>query len=190
MGLTRDSPAFGSGAAAFSLWGGPTGVHAVSTARTTAGNALLRRAAPRCRERKIGREGVSLFGIKYWDSILSVWAGVTSQKFIIRYDPRDQSALFGDLDVAEDLTGFAIEFHQPGISFHRPAPQSPLVQLMPTCPVSSPLYPPPSTVLEMFRRAVTDRAGNNWESPQQGLRGTLPNRSDRIIGRDWPIKWG
>jgi putative transposase len=42
----------------------------------------------------IGREGVSLFGIKYWNSVLSIWAGVASQKFVIRYDPRDLSSIF------------------------------------------------------------------------------------------------
>jgi putative transposase len=45
-------------------------------------------------ERKIGREGVSLFGIKYWDSVLSVWAGVATHKFLVRYDPRDLSSIF------------------------------------------------------------------------------------------------
>lgn len=47
-----------------------------------------------CVERKIGREGISLFGIKYWDSVLSVWAGVAPHKFLIRYDPRDLSSIF------------------------------------------------------------------------------------------------
>ncbi|MGA9766417.1 MAG: Mu transposase C-terminal domain-containing protein [Rhodomicrobium sp.] len=45
-------------------------------------------------ERKIGRDGVSLFGIKYWDSVLSVWAGISEQKFVVRYDPRDLSAVY------------------------------------------------------------------------------------------------
>jgi putative transposase len=45
-------------------------------------------------ERQIGREGISLFGIKYWDSVLSVWAGTSKRKFIVRYDPRDLSVIF------------------------------------------------------------------------------------------------
>ena len=45
-------------------------------------------------ERKIGRDGINLFGIKYWDSVLSVWAGVSSETFIVRYDPRNLAAVF------------------------------------------------------------------------------------------------
>ena len=45
-------------------------------------------------ERKIGRDGISLFGIKYWESVLSVWAGISEHRFVIRYDPRDLSAIF------------------------------------------------------------------------------------------------
>ena len=45
-------------------------------------------------ERKIARDGISLFGIRYWESMLSVWAGVSTRKFIVRYDPRDLSAVF------------------------------------------------------------------------------------------------
>lgn len=45
-------------------------------------------------ERKVTREGVSLFNIKYWDSVLSVWAGMTDRRFFVRYDPRDLSVIF------------------------------------------------------------------------------------------------
>lgn len=45
-------------------------------------------------ERKIGRDGINLFGIKYWDSVLSAMAGVTEHDFIVRYDPRNLSAVF------------------------------------------------------------------------------------------------
>jgi len=45
-------------------------------------------------ERKIGREGISFDGIKYWDSVLSIWAGNLDRKVTIRYDPRDLSAIY------------------------------------------------------------------------------------------------
>jgi putative transposase len=45
-------------------------------------------------ERKISREGINLFGIKYWDSVLTVWAGVKEEPMIVRYDPRDMSRVF------------------------------------------------------------------------------------------------
>jgi putative transposase len=45
-------------------------------------------------ERKISREGINLFGIKYWDSVLTLWAGVRKEPMIVRYDPRDLSMVF------------------------------------------------------------------------------------------------
>jgi putative transposase len=45
-------------------------------------------------ERKIRRDGISLFGIRYWDSILSVWAGVSERKFLVKYDPKNLSVIF------------------------------------------------------------------------------------------------
>ncbi len=45
-------------------------------------------------ERKVGREGINLFGIKYWDSVLTVWVGASVERLIVRYDPRNLSAVF------------------------------------------------------------------------------------------------
>lgn len=45
-------------------------------------------------ERKIGRDGINLFGIKYWDTVLSALVGIMDRTFIVRYDPRNLSAVF------------------------------------------------------------------------------------------------
>lgn len=50
-------------------------------------------------ERSIRRDGVHLFGLRYWDDVLSAWAGRLSRRLRIRYDPRDLSCVF-----VEDLT--------------------------------------------------------------------------------------
>jgi putative transposase len=39
----------------------------------------------------VRRDGLHLFGIRYWDDILSVWAGRLSRPLRIVYDPRDLS---------------------------------------------------------------------------------------------------
>lgn len=44
--------------------------------------------------RLIRRDGVQMFRIFYWDSALSVLAGRSDQKFLVRYDPRDLSKVF------------------------------------------------------------------------------------------------
>lgn len=44
--------------------------------------------------RKIRRDGIELFGIRYWDNVLTLWAGITDGKFTVRYDPRDMSVVF------------------------------------------------------------------------------------------------
>lgn len=45
-------------------------------------------------ERTIRRDGVHLFGLRYWDDVLSAWAGRLSKRLRIRYDPRDLSCVF------------------------------------------------------------------------------------------------
>ncbi|MGO4568017.1 Mu transposase C-terminal domain-containing protein [Rhizobium sp. 2YAF20] len=46
-------------------------------------------------ERVIRRDGLHLFGLKYWDDVLSPWAGGPG-KMRVRYDPRDISCVFVD----------------------------------------------------------------------------------------------
>ncbi|MBB3165749.1 putative transposase [Rhizobium laguerreae] len=46
-------------------------------------------------ERVIRRDGLHLFGLKYWDDVLSPWAGGPG-KMRVRYDPRDISCVFAD----------------------------------------------------------------------------------------------
>jgi putative transposase len=45
-------------------------------------------------ERCIRRDGIHLFGIRYWDNVLTFWAGRSSRAFTMRYDPRDLSRIF------------------------------------------------------------------------------------------------
>jgi len=45
-------------------------------------------------ERGIRRGGVHLFGLRYWDDVLSPWAGRLDRKLRIKYDPRDLSCVF------------------------------------------------------------------------------------------------
>jgi putative transposase len=45
-------------------------------------------------ERSIRRGGVYLFGLRYWDDVLSPWAGRLDRKLRIKYDPRDLSCVF------------------------------------------------------------------------------------------------
>jgi len=40
-------------------------------------------------ERLIRRDGVRLFGVNYWDDVMSPWAGRTQRKHRVRYDPRN-----------------------------------------------------------------------------------------------------
>jgi putative transposase len=44
--------------------------------------------------REVRRDGITLFGIKYWDDVLSVWAGRSLGKIMVRYDPRNLSSVF------------------------------------------------------------------------------------------------
>src|SRR6202042_1641631 len=41
--------------------------------------------------RLIRRDGIQLFGIHYWDNVLSPFAGRSTDRNLIRYDPRDLS---------------------------------------------------------------------------------------------------
>jgi putative transposase len=45
-------------------------------------------------ERTVRRDGVHLHGIRYWDDVLSVWAGRISRPVRVAYDPRDLSKVF------------------------------------------------------------------------------------------------
>ena len=45
-------------------------------------------------ERSIRRDGVHLFGLRYWDDVLSPWAGRLGRRLRIKYDPRDLSCVF------------------------------------------------------------------------------------------------
>jgi putative transposase len=45
-------------------------------------------------ERQIRRDGIALFNIQYWDDILSVWAGRSTKKHRVRYDPRNMARVF------------------------------------------------------------------------------------------------
>jgi putative transposase len=44
--------------------------------------------------RLIRRDGIQMFGIHYWDSVLSPFAGRSKDKHLIRYDPRDLSHVY------------------------------------------------------------------------------------------------
>lgn len=45
-------------------------------------------------ERSIRRDGVRLFGLRYWDDVLSLWAGRLDRRLRVKYDPRDLSSVF------------------------------------------------------------------------------------------------
>jgi putative transposase len=44
--------------------------------------------------RMIRRDGIQLFGIHYWESVLSPFAGRSKERYLIRYDPRDLSHVY------------------------------------------------------------------------------------------------
>jgi putative transposase len=44
--------------------------------------------------RLIRRDGIQLFGIHYWDNVLSPFAGRSTNRYLIRYDPRDLSHVY------------------------------------------------------------------------------------------------
>jgi putative transposase len=45
-------------------------------------------------ERTVRRDGVHLHGIRYWDDVLSIWAGRIDRPMRVAYDPRDLSKVF------------------------------------------------------------------------------------------------
>lgn len=45
-------------------------------------------------ERMVRRDGIHLFGLRYWDDILSLWAGRQDRQLRVSYDPRDLSTVF------------------------------------------------------------------------------------------------
>ena len=45
-------------------------------------------------ERGVRRDGVHLFGMRYWDDVLSLWAGRLDRPLRVAYDPRDLSTIF------------------------------------------------------------------------------------------------
>ena len=45
-------------------------------------------------ERTVRRNGVHLNGLRYWDDVLSVWAGRLDRPLRVAYDPRDLSKVF------------------------------------------------------------------------------------------------
>jgi putative transposase len=45
-------------------------------------------------ERMVRRDGIHLFGLRYWDDVLSIWAGRQGRQLRISYDPRDLSTVF------------------------------------------------------------------------------------------------
>jgi putative transposase len=44
--------------------------------------------------RTVRRDGLHLFGLRYWDDILSLWAGRLDRPLLVAYDPRDLSSVF------------------------------------------------------------------------------------------------
>jgi putative transposase len=44
--------------------------------------------------RLVRRDGVHLFGIRYWDDVLSIWGGRLDRPLRVSYDPRDLSRIF------------------------------------------------------------------------------------------------
>jgi putative transposase len=45
-------------------------------------------------ERMVRRDGIHLFGLRYWDDVLSIWAGRQGRQLRVSYDPRDLSTVF------------------------------------------------------------------------------------------------
>ena len=45
-------------------------------------------------ERMVRRDGIHLFGLRYWDDVLGLWAGRLGRQIQVSYDPRDLSGIF------------------------------------------------------------------------------------------------
>lgn len=58
-------------------------------------------------DRLVRRDGIHLFGIRYWDDVLSIWAGRLDRPLRVCYDPRDLSRVFV---CAPDGTRWPIRF--------------------------------------------------------------------------------
>jgi putative transposase len=58
-------------------------------------------------DRLVRRDGIHLFGIRYWDDVLSIWAGRLDRPLRVSYDPRDLSRVFV---CAPDGTRWPIRF--------------------------------------------------------------------------------
>lgn len=44
--------------------------------------------------RQIRRDGIRLYNIRYWDNVLSPWAGRLKQPLLVKYDPRNLSRVY------------------------------------------------------------------------------------------------
>ena len=44
-------------------------------------------------KRMVRRDGIHLFGLRYWDDVLSLWAGRRDRQLRVSYDPRDLSTI-------------------------------------------------------------------------------------------------
>jgi putative transposase len=44
--------------------------------------------------RRIQKDGIHFYNIRYWDNILSPWAGRLRQTLLVKYDPRNLSRVF------------------------------------------------------------------------------------------------
>lgn len=58
-------------------------------------------------DRLVRRDGIHLFGLRYWDDVLSIWAGRLDRSLRVSYDPRDLSRVFAR---APDGTRWPIRF--------------------------------------------------------------------------------
>jgi putative transposase len=44
--------------------------------------------------RQVRRDGIHLWNIRYWDNVLSPWAGRMQRPLLVKYDPRDLSRIY------------------------------------------------------------------------------------------------
>lgn len=58
-------------------------------------------------DRLVRRDGIHLFGLRYWDDVLGIWAGRLDRPLRVFYDPRDLSRVFVR---APDATRWPIRF--------------------------------------------------------------------------------
>jgi putative transposase len=58
-------------------------------------------------DRLVRLDGIHLFGLRYWDDVLSIWAGRLDRPLRVSYDPRDLSRIFVR---APDSTRWPIRF--------------------------------------------------------------------------------